>query len=81
MSEKEALLKATVHLGQLKGATRERQDEVLSKMSDDNISRIVKKDILILELGNTSMTKNDDIRWDELIVQNLITSVILALQK
>ena len=81
MSEKEALLKATVHLGQLKGATRERQDEVLSKMSDDNISRIVKKDILILELGNASMTKNDDIRWDELIVQNLITSVILALQK
>ena len=29
-----------------------------SKLSDDNNSRIVKKDSFILELGNASMSKN-----------------------
>ena len=77
MSKREVLLKAIVHLVQLKGATRELQDEVISKLSDDN-SSIVKKDILILELGNASMTKNDDIRWDELIMPEHFKMMVKA---
>ena len=40
--------------------------------------KMSKKDILILELGNASMTKNDDIRWDELIMPEHFKMMVKA---
>ena len=58
LTKREVQLKADIHMGHHKGAIKELQDEVLAKMSDDNISQILKKDHLIIELGNASMRRN-----------------------
>ena len=57
MTKREALLKSAVQMGRHLGASTELQNEVLAKMSNDNISHVLTNDRLIVALGNAAMKK------------------------
>ena len=58
MTKREALLKSAVQMGRHLGASTELQNEVLAKMSNNNISHVLTNDRLIVALGNATMKKN-----------------------
>ena len=58
MGKREVQLRAEVQRGLHKTASKMLQEEVLSKLKDDDVSNVIKGDELLIEFGNFSLRKN-----------------------